>query len=277
MRIGFPVYTRLRTMGGVLCLLWLAACAHVNHLRDAQETFSRTAEAENRMANAARDDLFRSSATGANDAGQISAGYTAALLSLDKLEQDSEAVAKLKSDRLYGNVLALRAMIYWRLQKYDKAAEEAKKALASDIEKGSRDFALMMALPGLVASDQARAQILASTQENIPLDSIFAKLNTADAILCDADRSVAANHPVRVYLGVSALAVLRNAQEACDRKHGGTLAEAEKCFKGDVNRDERATEYFKRLKDLGAPDSALSTFMQGVTMTPATKTYCPRQ
>ena len=75
----------------------------------------------------------------------------------------------------------------------------------------------------------------------------------------------------------SALAALRNAQEACDRKHGGALGEASKCFKGDVNRDERAAEYHKRLKDLGAPDSALTPFMQGVSMKQGTKTYCPRQ
>src|SRR5262245_65250379 len=91
-RIGFPMDLGLRTMGGVLCLLWLAGCAHVNHLRDAQESFSRAADAENRIAAAPSDAVFRSSAAAANDAGQISAGYTAALLSLDNLEQDREAV-----------------------------------------------------------------------------------------------------------------------------------------------------------------------------------------
>lgn len=277
--IEFRMHLRLSAMGAVLCLLWLAGCAHVNHLRDAQEAFSRAAEAENRVASATPEAVFRSSAAGANDiGGDIGAGYAAALLSLDKLEQDSEAVAKLKSDRLYGNVLALRAMTYWRLKKYEKAAEEGRKALASDIEKGSRDFALMTALQGLVANDQAHAQILASSKDNMPLDSILAKLNTADAQFCDADRSVPANHPVRVYLGVSALAALRNVQYACDSNHPGVPLTALECFKGGaLRRDERAFEYHKRLKDLGAPDGALASFAKGVSMNQPTTTYCPRQ
>jgi hypothetical protein len=265
---------------GIVIALCVAGCGHINHLRDAQDAFSRAAEAENRIASAPPDRALRVPSAGTNDLAQISAGYAAAVVSLDKLEDDTKAVEKLKSDGLYGNALALRAMSYWRLQKYDEARKAASSALDSGLARGSRDFALMTALPGLVANDKAYAQIQAATKDSLALDPVLAELNTADAVLCDADRSVAANHPVRVYLGVSALAAMKNVQDACDKKHGASTGAADRCFKGDpkLQRDQRAHEYHKRLIDLGVPAADLDTFVQGVIMNAgsATPPYCGR-
>lgn len=262
----------------VLCLLWITGCAHVNHLRDAQESFSRAAQAENRALFSARDGGFasRTYATGGQDLGQISAGYAAALSSLDALENDSQSVTKLKNDRLYGNALALRALAYWRLGKHAEARQSAAAALANGLEPGSRDFALMTALPGLADNDSAHAEIHGSKAS---LQSILKKLNAAEAQLCSADRSVAVDHPIRIYLALSALAALRNVVAACDKQHPSEPVKSLECFKGgEVKRDERAKAYHERLvRELKVDASTLVPFVLGVPMaTAAGANPCPR-
>jgi tetratricopeptide (TPR) repeat protein len=265
----------------LVCLLWIAGCTHVNHLRDAQDSFSRAAEAEHRALFSARDGSFasRTYATGGQDLGQISAGYAAALNSLDALEGDSQAVAKLKNDRLYGNALALRALAYWRLGRMDEARKSAAAALANGLDPGSRDFALMTALPALADNDSAHSEIHAAGGSKIALDSILKKLNAAEAQLCTADRSVAVDHPIRIYLALSALAALRNVVAACDKQHPSEPVKSLECFKGgEVKRDERAKAYHERLvREFKVDASTLLPFVLGVPMaTAAGANPCPR-
>lgn len=272
------VRARLTVIGAFACLVGLAACSHVNHLRDAQESFSRAADTDNRSATAARDNLQRGSKTVANEPAPAGAGYTAALFSLDQLEEDRDSVTRLKNDGLYGNALALRAMANWRLQRYAKAKEAAQQALKSGLVKGSRDYALMTALPGLVANDEAHSEIVASAG-GTNLDGARAKLNTADAELCAADQSVDANHPVRVYLALSALGALRNVVYACEKQYGTSdPLKSGECFDGDgLKREQRTRAYFNRLeKELGVDQKELVVFATGIPMSANAAEHCPR-
>ena len=78
-------------------------CAEINHLREAQDAFNQAAYAENAL---------RFNPVPNSEAASLSAaartGYASVLISLDRL--DSQEIGRLKEDKLWGNVLALKAI-----------------------------------------------------------------------------------------------------------------------------------------------------------------------
>ena len=192
-------------------VLWVAACAEINHLRDAQEAFNAAAMADNR----ARMMVPDSDQEQMPD--QIStarAGYSSVILSLERLEA-SDAKAKLEADGLMGNVYALKAMAYWRLHDYDRALGAVAEAQRGAGTLGPRDAAMMAAMPGLIRNDQAYQKITAADGSQQDFDDVERLLNAAQPYFADARRRLSEGHPMQLYIAQSELALVRNFFAAC--------------------------------------------------------------
>lgn len=234
-------------------------CASVNHLREAQESFNQAAAEENKLR---LDAALQEGPT----QGQliqnttIQNGYASALLSLDNLE--AKDVTRLKQDKLWGNVLALKALAQWKLGLLDKARDTAKEVQQAGADQvHPRDRALLLALPGLIKTDEAFAAL-----QRVPAEPTAeqraATLKNVQLLVADAgdaiDRgrgAVDAAHPVHVYLIQVKLAALRNLQSAHERLGEGDARTLPR---------ERRVEVQRLLKDLkchtdrldGKPDVA---------------------
>lgn len=198
-----------------------AGCASVNRLREAQDAFNQAAAEENRL----RFDATLSEGAAQGQLAQsttIQNGYASALLSLDRLEaRDAE---RLKRDRLWGNVLALRAVAQWRLGLLDQARETAREAQQAGADQVSpRDRALLLALPGLIKTDEAFAVLQrlpaqpTAAQREAALRNVRALVTDAAEAIDRGRGAAEAGHPVQLYLVQARLAALRNLQVAHER------------------------------------------------------------
>jgi len=242
----------------------------VNRLREAQDSFNQAAAAENELRFDAelREGPVQGQLT-RNTTAQN--GYASALLSLGKLEQQD--VDRLKSDKLWGNVLALKALAQWKLGLLDQArqtAVEAQQAGADQILP--RDRALLIALPGLIKTDEAFAALQrlpaepSAAQREAALRSIQLLVSDA-AVAIDKGRAAAdRTHPVQVYLIQAELAAFRNLQFAHESLGDGDDRALPAGRRADVQRllkDLRCQS--ERLK--GSP-SIVSYWADRFTLTP---------
>jgi hypothetical protein len=241
-----------------------------NRLREAQESFNQAAAAEN---NLRFDDQLQEGPVQGQLASNtaIQNGYASALLSLGKIEQQD--VERLKSDKLWGNVLALKALAQWKLGLLDQARQTATEAQQAGADQLlPRDQALLMALPGLIKVDEAFAAL-----QRVPADPSAAQRATAlqnvqllvsDAVTAiDKGRVAAgATHPVQVYLIQAELAALRNLQFAQQ-----TFGEGDDRALPAAKRSD-AQRLLKELKcqteKLKAPDTIVGYWAGKLTLTP---------
>jgi len=191
--------------------LALIGCAQINHLREAQDAFNQAAHAESALR---FNPVPNSEAAGLSAAART--GYASVLVSLDRL--DPQEVNRLKQDKLWGNVLALKALAQWRLRLYPQAKKTADAALLlPGDELHPRDRTLMTALPALVRIDQVHHFIsLREIKDNEEMSkndfdpNIRTPLLNATTILDKARRLVAPDEPVQIYLIQAQLAAYRN-------------------------------------------------------------------
>ena len=174
-----------------LALVVLAAlavgCASVNHLREAQEAFNEAVTLETTLR---FDAALAEGPTQAQLAKHttVQNGYASALLSLDRLE--SRDVDRLKRDGLWGNVLALKALAQWRLGLTDDAqstARELQQTGAGPVHP--RDRALLLALPGLIRTDEAFAALQRVPAEPSPTQRA-ATLRNVQLLVADAGEAI---------------------------------------------------------------------------------------
>ena len=186
-------------------------CTRINHLREAQDAFNQAAHAENAL---------RFNPVPNTEAASLSAaartGYASVLVSLDRL--DPLEISSLKGDKLWGNVLALKALTQWRLRLYPQAKNTATAALELPGEAlHPRDRTLMTALPALIRIDQVHHFIaLREKNENEEISkndfdvNIRTPLLNAATILDEARGLVAPDEPIQIYLIQAQLAAYRN-------------------------------------------------------------------
>lgn len=219
-------------VGITVIALFLSGCAEVNYLRDAQSSFSQAARLENEL---------RTSETTTTEANvlllesEIRAGYASAITSIDNL--DSNQIASLKSDKLWGVALTIKAMSYWRLGDYDEMENVTKQAKEMNGEIYPRDKALLLALPGLRRVDEAQAIIAASIKgrdeqeerkiEEERLGAVERLVGNASTILREARQSVSEEHSVNSYLIQAELAGYKNLLDGRNKFAGGRLSAAE--------------------------------------------------
>jgi hypothetical protein len=217
-----------------------AGCASVNRLREAQESFNQAAAEETRL-------RFDASLQEGLTQGQlvqnttIQNGYASALLSLDQL--DARDVDRLRRDRLWGNVLALKALAQWKLGLVDRARDTAREVQQAGADQvHPRDRALLLALPGLIKIDEAFAALQRLPAEP-NAEQRAATLRNVQLLITDAgdaiDRGRAAAdpaHAVHVYLIQARLAALRNLQSAHERLGEGDARTLPRAQRVEVQR-----------------------------------------
>jgi len=241
-----------------------------NRLREAQESFNQAAAAENSLR---FDDQLQEGPVQGQLASNtaIQNGYASALLSLGKIEQQD--VERLKSDKLWGNVLALKALTQWKLGLLDQARQTAAEAQQAGAEQLlPRDQALLMALPGLIKVDEAF-----TTLQRVPADPSAAQRATAlqnvqllvsDAVTAiDKGRVAAgATHPVQVYLIQAELAAYRNLQFAQQTLGEGDDRALPAAKRADAQR--LLKEFKCQTEKLKAPDTIVGYWTGKLTLTP---------
>ena len=249
-------------------------CAQINHLREAQDAFNQAAHSENAL---------RFNPVPNIEAASLSAaartGYASVLISLDRL--DPQEISRLKGDKLWGNVLALKALTQWRLRLYPQAKKTATAALElPGDELHPRDRTLMTALPALIRIDQVHHFIsLREINENeeISKNDFVANIRTpllnAVTILDGARKLVAPDEPVQIYLIQAQLAAHRNLKigyrkfspEGRDSVPGALKNEAQDRLQdlsdvllatiGSGNERSNLLLYWHKLMGLNAPDN----------------------
>jgi hypothetical protein len=211
---------RLPSRIAVLCsmlllIVWAAGCANINHLREAQDAFNQAAAAENALRFESTSPIADSASAAAATWSSARNSYSSALLSIEKLASGDEQ--RLRANGLWGTTLTLKAISQWRLGMSDKALATVDEARASASDQiNPRDQALLLALPGLIKSDQAYDKILRQR----PLAEVEALLigsNGAVVNMEAARASVDRDHPVNLYLLQSELTAYRNFMVAKDR------------------------------------------------------------
>lgn len=241
-----------------------------NRLREAQESFNQAAAAENSLR---FDDQLQEGPVQGQLASNtaIQNGYASALLSLGKIEQQD--VERLKSDKLWGNVLALKALTQWKLGLLDQARQTATEAQQAGADQLlPRDQALLMALPGLIKVDEAF-----TTLQRVPADPSAAQRATAlqnvqllvsDAVTAiDKGRVAAgATHPVQVYLIQAELAAYRNLQFAQQTLGEGDDRALPAAKRADAQR--LLKEFKCQTEKLKAPDTIVGYWTGKLTLTP---------
>jgi hypothetical protein len=249
-------------------------CAQINHLREAQDAFNQAAHSENAL---------RFNPVPHIEAASLSAaartGYASVLVSLDRL--DPQEISRLKGDKLWGNVLALKALTQWRLRLYPQAKKTATAALElPGDELHPRDRTLMTALPALIRIDQVHHFIsLREINENEEISkndfdaNIRTPLLNAVTILDGARKLVAPDEPVQIYLIQAQLAAYRNLKigyrkfspEGRDSVPGALKNEAQDRLQdlsdvllatiGSGNERSNLLLYWHKLTGLNAPDN----------------------
>jgi hypothetical protein len=186
-------------------------CAQVNHLREAQDAFNQAAHAENALR---FNPVPNAEAVSLSAAART--GYAGVLVSLGRL--DPQEISRLKGEKLWGNVLALRALTQWRLRLYPQAKQTATAALQLPVDElHPRDRTLMTALPALIRIDQVHHFISlreGNENEEISKNDFDANIRTpllnATTILDEARRLVTPDEPIQIYLIQAQLAAYRN-------------------------------------------------------------------
>lgn len=209
------VFGLLRPRHGLLTAiviaLGLVGCAEVNHLREAQSAFSEAAQAEN----AIRTQIVPNVAA----ASSIGLGYSSVITNLDSLS--AKDTSRLKKQGLWGNVLVLKAMAYWRLNKYQRAFETAKEASGLKKDLGTRDRVMAEILPQLIGSDEKLEKLNDESTLKIDKDTegeYEATFRLAMEKVEIAQSKLAANHPMQRYLTTTHLAIYKNLSDACAKR-----------------------------------------------------------
>ena len=149
-----------------LCV-FMVNCAHIRHLDQAQDAFSKGAEIENAIKFSKEVDPF----LGVSSTSYYNLAYA-------EVKEALKNAGKLRSDTLLANAYTLQALCEWKLKRYHQAQISANNAL-SEIKRYEsynifleRDKSLMFAMPGLIAVDLVN-------------DQLNALLNDPDATLHD--------------------------------------------------------------------------------------------
>lgn len=232
---GHPLFFRFpgigRTLLAVLAAaLSLSACSEIRTLREAQESFNEAAARENLLRYGSQNPIIEPRAFSATfdsaDLMAVRVGYANTISALTGMGPKEKAV--LEEEGLWGNVLTLKAMAYWRLGKYDNALGSVADAARLGDQLGPRDKAMVEALPSLIRSDQAFHKIFVLGGPDEPDNDRTQRLEDAKKLLRTAMDGLGSvrngtgkDHPVQAYLIQAQLAVYLNMRDACNSLHAG--------------------------------------------------------
>ncbi len=199
----------------------------VNHLREAQVAFNRSALLENQNHMDTLNPLTtKEMRTEVGNTIAIQNGYASALLSINKI-YPSEKV-QLRSNKILGNVLFLKAMAQWRIGDFENALGTADLALQEARDNlYPRDTAVLAALPGLIKIDLAFKRIKKMEEGAEGNLNVFSEIDRrlsykeggAVNDIWKARAKVNKEHEVNIYLIQAQLSAYRNYQVAYQLSH----------------------------------------------------------
>jgi tetratricopeptide (TPR) repeat protein len=212
----------------VLCsilvtFLWVSGCSTTNHLREAQDAFNKAAALDNQLrvdplSLDQKDETLLTMGMNKNNL------YASVINSLNKLAESD--IQQYKTDKLWGNVLALKAMAQWRLGDFDSARKTAGEAKELESQLHPRDRALIRSLPGLIKIDEAFSKIYLNPgqlPEGKTKSQNFKEIKQLLESGVDDIEKVRAivnrDHPVQSYLLQSQLAAYVNLIQAYTHWH----------------------------------------------------------
>jgi len=200
-----------------LALLWLCSgcgIAHIRSLREAETTFDRATEIENRER--------LSDAAALAELSQATTGYRLAAQMVDTLV--SKKTKELREDNLLCTAYVIQAMCLWRLGEQDRAVRIAENGQdcapqAAASAAPPREKVLLHAIPSLVRIDQANALVGNQVASESEFDRAKVEIDRALGILEESGGTLPGDHPLRAYLLLSEMAAIRVWQMGVDREH----------------------------------------------------------
>ena len=237
----------------IILVSFVAGCSitSVNHLRDAQASFSEAAALENQITMGNLDPFAaKDMNTAIGNMIAIKNGYASALISINKIYPSEKE--QLRDDKILGHVLFLKAMSQWRIGDFDNALKIADLAEreASD-QLYPRDAAVFAALPGLIKTDLAYKKIEGmagkTDEEKLKIfnGAISSRLSSKEGgavyDIMLARKKVNKKHEVNLYLIQAQLSAYRNYQVAHQLSHNTA---------SPLKEDENRTEALYNLQDL---------------------------
>jgi tetratricopeptide (TPR) repeat protein len=201
----------------VLSACFVSGCGYIGKYSKAQDYFNAAAHADmGRRFNPDPNIDIKNELIASN---QINTNYALAYRSITELIEKKKD--SLKKDSLLGNALTIKAMSEWKLGKYVIARETAVEALKENKDQlFPRDIALMIAMPGLIKTDQAYFHVMSIESDKTYEDIKDMILGDHGAIndIEDALKAVDTDHTIKVYLLMSELAAFRTLQVAIEKK-----------------------------------------------------------
>ena len=208
------------------CTIGTSGCvSHIDTLREAERTFSRAADMENR-------ERFGDEQAGSS-VDSYTSSYRIVVATLQKLI--TEKSQDLGADRLLCTAHTLRVLALWRLGERDNAVRGARDGLdgacapTGNQPPPPRDRAMLVALPGLVRIDEASGLLAKRPAAKAPPEErerayrrIAEETTQAIGFIDDAERDLTPDHPLRGYLAVSRMGGVRIRQIAATNLLFGT-------------------------------------------------------
>ncbi len=208
-------------------IMILHGCGYVNKYSMAQDYFNEASQAEIRQRFIPGPNINGENAL--IDTNRIRSNYSLANKLITEIIRENEG--DLKKDNLFGNALAIKSICEWKLGMYTEADNSAKIALKLTADVlFPRDRALMIAMPGLIKTDQAYFHSRKPTPDKKyeEIEKMIIGTNGAINDFKNAILAVDDKHPVRIYLQMSELAALRTLQVAVEKMVGDENARKEK-------------------------------------------------
>lgn len=244
---------RLLQVLAVAALLAVAGCGidHIRALREAEDTFSRAAEQENRgrlaSADAIRMPTNERQVPGGAVAGNVSdsTGYRVAAEMAGKLIKDERA--KLEEDKLLCTAYVIRAFSLWRLGQFNDAVNVSREG-CGDAGATPRDKALLGVVAALVGIDESNARVFNGKADQDEQEKTAKQIAAALTDLRGADEKLPQDHPLRAYLFAARLAALRVASVSPNREGLDDATEKKLRLQAVKDADETLVAYRKYLR-----------------------------
>ena len=211
----------------ILVAILLSGCFHIAvAVRDIQDTFSEASKREQALreeGEASRVDPFTYTA----ELGKARRDYAVVVNTVDGYSKSE--IDQFRRDRLWGNMLTLKALSQWRLERFDDAIETRNEFFELPVnERFPRDMALMTALAGLIASEQAYLEWRKSFPESCDdgckrnekatrfetIKALVSGSGGAFALIGRAREIVPEDHPVQYHILHSQLIAYANLQRS---------------------------------------------------------------
>ncbi|SDL38310.1 hypothetical protein SAMN05660337_2851 [Maridesulfovibrio ferrireducens] len=174
-------FSPIKTAFLIIILVLVCGCQSTNKLRNAQDAFNHAAQTDisisygNNFSEEDRSQFLEKWLVGKKDSqGQ----YTAALNSLNSITEDE--LRTIKKNNLYGSVVTLKALTYWKLEDYKNAYATIDTANRSKEKIIQRDKHILKILPALIALDESKEDYLKITNREgntEEIDSLYKKIS----------------------------------------------------------------------------------------------------